>query len=116
MDHSLRFSLLGAASFVLTTANPWVMVAAITSVTVIGTVGLVVRDNIFAGRNPDRCSRKLGGTVILYNELKLFVSLMNPDTCTSFVSRLFDTFHAGLNMHRIKCNYKGHGKFDECFI
>ena len=75
MDHSLRFSLLGAASFVLTTANPWVMVAAITSVTVIGTVGLVVRDNIFAGRNPDRCSRKLGGTVILYNELKLFVSL-----------------------------------------
>ena len=76
MDHSLRFSLLGAASFVLTTANPWVMVAAITSVTVIGTVGLVVRDNIFAGRNPDRCSRKLGGTVILYNELKLFVSLI----------------------------------------
>ena len=24
---------------------------------------------------PDLCSRKLGGTVILYNELKLFVSL-----------------------------------------
>lgn len=44
-----------------------------------------------------------------------FVSLMNPDTCTSFVSRLFDAFHAGLHMHRFKCNYKGHGKFDVCF-
>ena len=53
MDHSLTFSLLGAASFALTTANPWVMVAAIASVTVIGTVGLVVGDDIFAGRNPD---------------------------------------------------------------
>lgn len=54
MDHSLSFSLRSAASFVLTTANPWVMVAAITSVTVIATVCLVVGDDIFAGRNPDR--------------------------------------------------------------
>ena len=54
MDHSLTVSLLGVGSFVLTTANPWLMVAAITSVTVIATVGIFVGDNIFAGRNPDR--------------------------------------------------------------
>lgn len=54
MDHSLSFSLFGVASFVLTTANPWVMVAAITSVTVIATVGLVVGEDYLAGRNSDR--------------------------------------------------------------
>lgn len=54
MEHSFTFSLLGAASFVLTTANPWVMVAAIASATVIGTVGLVVGDKFIHGRNPDR--------------------------------------------------------------
>lgn len=53
MDHSLTVSLLGVGSIVLTTANPWLVVAAITSVTVIATV-FFVGDNIFAGRNPDR--------------------------------------------------------------
>ena len=54
MDHSLSVSLLGVGSFVLTTTNPWLVVAAITSVTVIATVGIFVGDTIFAGRNPDR--------------------------------------------------------------
>lgn len=54
MDHSLSFSLFGVASFVLTTTNPWVMVAALTSVTVIAAVGLFVGEDYLAGRNSDR--------------------------------------------------------------
>ena len=59
---SLSFSFFGVASFVLTTANPWVMVAAITvsvtAVTAIGimgsAVGLVVKEEISSRLNPDR--------------------------------------------------------------
>ena len=51
---SLSYSLFGVASFVLSTTNPWVMVAAIASVTVLGTVGLVVGHDYLAGRNSDR--------------------------------------------------------------
>ena len=55
---SLSFSFFGIASYVLTTANPWVMVAAITvsvtAVTAIGIMGLVVKEEISSGRNPDR--------------------------------------------------------------
>lgn len=54
MEHGFTFSFLGAVSFVLTTANPWVMVAAIASATVIGTVGLVVGDKFIPWGNPDR--------------------------------------------------------------
>lgn len=52
---SLSFSFFGVASIVLTTANPWVMVAAITaSVTAIGIMGLVVKGEISSGRDKQK--------------------------------------------------------------
>lgn len=55
---SLSFSFFGIASYVLTTANPWVMVAAITvsvtAVTAIGIMGLVGKEEISSGLNPVR--------------------------------------------------------------
>ena len=55
---SLSFSFFGVASFVLTTANPWVMgvaiVVSVTAMTAIGITGLVVQEETSSGQQKNK--------------------------------------------------------------